>query len=143
MTSDSIYPATAGTLLLRFKFFPSIKAHASAVKEKMIRRPVLFWRLIEDRPFPLAAGLPIDDDPESPGCSAVIIPGSGLILDCLTGQGWGSDELYTNFVVTAWAAHLKEHAPPLAPPIPAKAGDVILGGRPGGFLSEEVASLVG
>jgi hypothetical protein len=83
--------------------------------------------------------LPVEIDPESPGCEGVIVPGSGLIIDPLTGQAWGSDELFTNHVIAAWAAWLKENAPPPAPPAPPRplvSGQVIAGLRPSGFFAD-------
>jgi hypothetical protein len=69
-----------------------------------------------DRPFPVVVGFPIEMDPEAPGVSAVIIPGSGLIVDPLTGKAWGSDEVFMLHIVSLWNGWLLEHKHVSAPP---------------------------
>jgi hypothetical protein len=112
ISPDPIIPAAPGTLYIHFSFFVSSKASEQQVKDGTIRRPVLAWKLVGDRPFPIVVGFPIEIDPEVGGCSGVVVPGSGLILDPLTGKGWGSDELFIRYCVSVWKLWLVEHAPP-------------------------------
>lgn len=138
--SEQILPATPGTIFVQFKFFPYPKASLHAIVEKMTRRPVIGWVLEgERRPMPVVVGLPIVNDPEADGCEAVVVPHTGLLIDCLTGQAWGSDEAFSSHVAARWGGWLKANAPaPTPAPQSAVVGTVM--SRSGGFALGDVAA---
>jgi hypothetical protein len=144
LQDQTIIPAMPGTVLLRFNFFMSIKASVDQVQQKTIRRPVLCWRLVGDRPMPIAAGLPIVDDPENTDrCEAVLIHGVGMIIDPLTGMVWGADELWIKHVTGIWSVWLKEQkasSPPVVAAPPPSLPAAILGahGTSGFMIGERV-----
>jgi hypothetical protein len=73
---------------------------------------------VGDRLMPVPFGLPIEEDPETfEGVEAVVVSGSGLIIDVLTGAAFGSDELWMRHVVSIWKSWLLKNAPqpPVAP----------------------------
>jgi hypothetical protein len=70
---------------------------------------------------------PVTDDPESfEGVEAVLAPNVG-IYDCLTSEGFGSNEAWVRSVLVTWKNWVKERAPVADAPGPTRVGHVVLG----------------
>lgn len=105
----TILPAAPNTLMIRFRFFlhPPHKLSEVVMAEHALKRPVLGYKVMGDKPVPIALAMP-EREADFVGVECVVIPGFG-VLD-LDGTFWKDASTWVgSHCLPAWRAWLIAH----------------------------------